>query len=232
MALHQWNVSYQEARDIQLRLQRRLSFTLQKTDFRYVAGTDVAFDAASNCALAVVVVLDASTGLVCDEAGAECPAEFPYIPGLLSFREAPAVLAAWDRLSIPPELLMVDGQGLAHPRRFGLACHLGLWLKIPAIGCAKSRLIGAYQEPKARRGSWSALYDGEEIIGAVLRTRDGVRPVFISPGHQLTLESCIDLSLRWARGFRLPEPTRQAHLRVTARRKLLTKKIPIIQTHI
>jgi deoxyribonuclease V len=224
MALHQWSVSYQEARDIQLRLQRRLSFTLQKTDFRYVAGADVAFDAASNRVLAVVVVLDALTGLVCDEAGAECPAEFPYIPGLLSFREAPAVLAAWDQLGITPELLMVDGQGLAHPRRFGLACHLGLWLRTPAIGCAKSRLIGVYQEPKARRGSWSALYDGEEIIGAVLRTRDGVRPVFISPGHQLPLESCIDLSLHWARGFRLPEPTRQAHLRVTARRKLLIKK--------
>jgi deoxyribonuclease V len=223
MKLHSWNVSCSEARNIQQELRPQLSFTLLQTDFRYVAGADVALDAVANRVLATVVVLDVLTGCICDEASVICPVEFPYVPGLLSFREAPAVLAAWSKLKTAPEVLLVDGQGWAHPRRFGLACHLGLWLKTPTVGCAKSRLIGQYEEPGPKRGNWAALYDGNEVIGAVLRTRDRVRPIFVSQGDQLPLASCIQLTLQWARGYRLPEPTRQAHLRVTARRKAMTK---------
>jgi deoxyribonuclease V len=130
-------------------------------------------------------------------------------------------LEAWSRLKIRPEVLLVDGQGLAHPRRFGLACHLGMWLDLPAVGCAKSRLLGTYEEPPIARGSWTDLLDQGEVVGAVVRTRDRVRPLFVSQGYGLPLKMCIELTLQWARGYRLPEPTRQAHLRVTARRKEL-----------
>jgi deoxyribonuclease V len=226
MVLHSWEVSYEQAREIQQQLRGHLKFPLRHTAFRYMAGADVAFDAATRRILAAVVVIDAADGRVCDEAYALQTARFPYIPGLLSFREAPAVLEAWGQLKIPPEALLVDGQGLAHPRRFGLACHLGMWLDIPAVGCAKSRLIGDYEEPAATRGSWSELRDGGEIVGAVVRTKDRVRPLFVSAGYMLPLESCIELTLQWARGYRLPEPTRQAHLRVTARRREWSSRNP------
>lgn len=221
MVRHSWEVTYEQAREIQQQLRRHLKFPLRRAAFRYVAGADVAFDAASNRILAAVVVVDAVNARVCDEAYVLQAARFPYIPGLLSFREAPAVLEAWGQLKIPPEVLLVDGQGLAHPRRFGLACHLGMWLGIPAVGCAKSRLIGEYAEPAAARGSWSELRDGDEVIGAVVRTKDRVNPLFVSAGYLLPLGSCVELTLQWARGYRLPEPTRQAHLRVTARRREL-----------
>lgn len=223
MTLHSWDVSYEEARKIQNQLRWRLEYPVKESCFRWVGGADVAYDKRRGDVLAVIVVLDRETGKVEYEAQAVVKSRFPYIPGLLSFREAPAVLQAWKNLGDKkPQALMLDGQGLAHPRRFGLACHLGVWLKLPTVGCAKSRLIGVYEEPGTTQGCWSDLKDGDEVIGAVVRTRSRVRPLFISPGFLLSLPGCIQFVLEWCQGFRLPEPTRQAHLRVTAlRRKLI-----------
>jgi deoxyribonuclease V len=135
---------------------------------------------------------------------------FPYVPGLLSFREAPAILACLQRLPERPDLLLIDGQGLAHPRRFGLACHVGVLADLPTIGVAKSRLVGTHEEPGIERGAWSPLVDRGETVGAVLRTRRGVRPVYVSVGHRVSLETAIDLVLRCTGRFRLPEPIRAA----------------------
>ena len=146
-----------------------------------------------------------------DRAGVVAEATFPYLPGLLSFREAPPVIEAFGRLSTRPDILLCDGQGIAHPRRLGLASHLGLWLGIPTIGCAKSRLFGSFAEPGQSRGDWSPLKDGDETIGAVLRTRDRVSPLFVSPGHLCDLEGAIAAVLDAARRYRLPATTRLAH---------------------
>jgi len=141
------------------------------------------------------------------------------VPGLLSFREAPALLEAFAMLETEPHAVLIDGQGLAHPRRFGVACHLGVWLNRPCVGCAKSRLIGTHRAPALAAGSRRALRDGGEVIGTVLRTRTGVQPLFVSVGHRIDLGSAVALVLRCCRGYRLPEPTRQAHLFVNALRR-------------
>lgn len=141
--------------------------------------------------------------------------KFPYIPGLLSFREAPACLEAVRKLTTEPDLFMIDGQGVAHPRRLGLASHLGLFLDKPTIGCAKSRLIGTFEEPGGDRGAYSLLRDGDEVIGAVVRTRSRVKPIFVSVGHRCTLEDAIRLTLACATRYRIPEPTRLAHQAVS-----------------
>jgi len=138
--------------------------------------------------------------------------DFPYVPGLLSFREAPLTLAAFERLDIAPDLVLFDGQGIAHPRRLGLASHLGLFLDIPTIGCAKSRLCGHYDTLGLEPGGYAELVDGEEIIGAALRTKAGTKPVYVSIGHKVNLKSAINWVMRCCRGYRLPEPTRLAHL--------------------
>lgn len=223
MSLHSWDVTYEEARQIQSRLRRQLRFPLKKADFRWVAGADVSYDQRGGRVVAAVVVLDALDGKVDTEAHAVLGSRFPYIPGLLSFREAPAVLAAWKNLSRKPQALLLDGQGMAHPRRFGLACHVGMWLDIPTVGCAKSRLLGEYEEPGPGKGCWSELSDGEEVVGAVVRSRARVRPIFVSQGYLLPLPLCIRLVIDWCRGYRVPEPTRQAHIRVTAIRKRLAQ---------
>jgi deoxyribonuclease V len=141
---------------------------------------------------------------------AERPLEFPYIPGLLSFREMPAILAAFERVREEPDLIYYDGQGYAHPRRMGIACHLGLLLDRPTIGCAKSRLIGRHEEPGAECGDWAPLEDRGERIGAVLRTRSGVKPIYVSPGHRIGLERAVELTLAVCDGYRIPRPTRDA----------------------
>jgi len=148
---------------------------------------------------------------VLERAGAERPTTFPYVPGLLSFREAPVLLDAFAKLRRRPELVLVDGQGYAHPRRFGLACHVGLALAVPTVGCAKSRLCGEYEEPPREAGTWSPLRDGSELIGAVVRTRTGVKPLFVSVGHLISLRSAIHAVLACCRRYRLPEPLRAAH---------------------
>jgi len=180
-------------------------------DVRRVAGVDVAYDPQDKIARAGAVVLSFPELKVLDTATACLKITFPYITGYLSFREAPAALAALQKLSLKPDLLLCDGQGLAHPRRFGLACHLGLAGGLPAIGVAKSRLVGEYQEPPLNKGDHTPLRHRGEIVGAVLRTRAGVKPVFVSCGHKVSLKRALELVLACCPRFRLPEPIRQAH---------------------
>jgi len=208
---HAWGVSVAEGRDIQRRLALLVTADGGPARVDYVAGVDTSVDRIAGTARAVVVVLDYPGLEPVETSVAEGPVLFPYVPGLLSFREAPLTLAACEKLTVTPDLVLVDGQGLAHPRRFGLACHLGLLLDVPTIGCAKSRLTGTYTEPGEAAGSWSPLEDRGEIIGAAVRTRRGVKPVFVSVGHRVGLENAIRWVLDCGRGYRLPEPCRQAH---------------------
>lgn len=218
--LHPWDVSPQEAMEIQRRLREKLRFVpLEAERVRWVAGADVSFDKGSDTIFAAVVVLELPQLTPVDEATAITVTRFPYIPGLLSFREAPAVLKAFEKVTRWPEAVLLDGQGLAHPRRMGLACHLGLLLDLPAVGCAKSLLVGTYEEPAPQAGSFSPLWDRGEVVGAALRTRDHTSPIFVSPGHKIDLESAIRLVLRCVAGHRQPEPTRQAHVRVNHLRR-------------
>jgi deoxyribonuclease V len=183
-----------------------------------VAGTDVGFDRRRGLTRAAVVVLSLPALETVDEAVAEIPTRFPYVPGLLSFREIPALLAAFEILATTPDAVLCDGQGRAHPRRFGLACHLGVLLDLPTAGVAKSRLVGTHGPVPAARGSWTRLEDGGEVVGAVLRTRAGVRPVYVSIGHRLDLGRCIDLVMACTGRYRLPETTRRADRRAAAAR--------------
>jgi deoxyribonuclease V len=178
---------------------------------RRVAGVDVGFERAGAVTRAAVAVLDFPSLALVDQAIARQPTRFPYVPGLLSFREAPAVLAAFARLRAAPDLILYDGQGVAHPRRFGIASHLGVLLDAPTIGVAKTRLIGEHRALPARRGAWVPLLDDGETIGAVLRTRTAVKPLYISIGHRISLESAVRWTMACARKYRLPETTRWAH---------------------
>lgn len=177
---------------------------------RTVAGLDVAYAEDGDRLAAAVVVLDAATLAVRDAVVLPGRAAFAYVPGLFAFRELPTLLAALDRLTVEPELLVCDGHGLAHPRRFGLACHLGVLTGLPAIGVGKTPLVGRWEEPDRPRGSWTALVDGAEEVGRVLRTRDGTKPVFVSVGHRMSLDNAAAQVLDLARRYRLPETTREA----------------------
>ncbi len=207
MRRHQWQVSPAKARAIQ----QRLAAAVRLAPLRQVstvAGLDCAF--AGDRVFAAVVAWDVERRRVVERRALSLALRFPYVPGLLSFREAPALLAALRRLRAPVDALLCDGQGIAHPRRFGLACHLGVLLGLPAVGCAKSRLIGDWVEPGRNRGERSPLTQGAERIGTVLRTRTGVKPLFVSPGHLCDVEGATDLVLRCGGGLRLPEPVRLA----------------------
>lgn len=207
---HSWNVSPSEARAIQEDLRRRVVAQDDFGEIRQVAGTDVAFEEQGQVTRGAIAVLDYPGLELVEHAIARRPTSFPYIPGLLSFREIPVLLDAMRALHRRPDLVICDGQGTAHPRRFGLACHLGVLTDLPAIGVAKSRLVGRHESVPDRKGAWVPLTDGEEVIGAVLRTRRGVRPVYVSPGHRVGLESAIRLTLDCITRFRLPETTRWA----------------------
>jgi deoxyribonuclease V len=178
---------------------------------RLIAGIDVGFEDQGRVTRAAVAVLRSADLQVVESALARRPTAFPYVPGLLSFREIPAVLEALAALACAPDLLLADGQGLAHPRRFGLACHLGWLLDTPTIGVAKSRLLGEFTAPPDRRGAWSPLFDREALVGAAVRTRRGVKPVFVSPGHRVDVASAVRLTLACTDRYRLPEPSRVAH---------------------
>jgi deoxyribonuclease V len=180
-------------------------------DVRRVAGIDVGFEQDGAISRAAVAVLDFPELRLVESAVARLPTSFPYVPGLLSFRETPAVLEALGRLSERPDLLLCDGQGYAHPRRFGLACHLGVLTGLPSIGVAKSRLIGTHGALPEEKGAWIPLRDGDETVGAVLRTRDGVAPLYVSIGHRVSLPTAIRWVLACTTRYRLPETTRQAH---------------------
>ena len=186
---------------------------------RLVAGADVSYDRGSPVLYAAVVVFDADSLEIVEIGAATLRATFPYVPGYLSFRELPPLLAAFEKLRTRPDLVLCDGHGRAHPRRFGLACHLGVALDLPTIGCAKSRLGGEHREPGARRGAHAVLRDGPEVIGEVLRTRVGVAPVYISVGHRVSLATARRLVLRLTPRFRIPEPIRAAHAEVNRLRR-------------
>ena len=236
--LHDWDMSYAEARELQRRLAGNVRFTPLKERPEVIVGLDCAFSKDGKRVFAAAVVLrvcgPATLGweTITPEGGgatlplafefehvetvtAEQEVRFPYIPGLLSFREAPVCLEAVEKLSRQPDLFMIDGQGVAHPRRLGIASHLGLFFDKPTIGCAKSRLIGKYGEPGSEKGAWSPLRDGEEVIGAVVRTRNRVKPVFVSVGNKCTLEDAIRITLACTTRYRIPEPTRLAHQAVS-----------------
>lgn len=218
-ALHAWDVTVPEARALQERLRQRVVEADAIGDVRRVAGVDVSYERGSPHLWAAVVVLDATTLERIETAGVRAPSRFPYVPGYLSFRELPAALEAFDRLRTRPDLVVCDAHGRAHPRRFGLACHLGIWLDLPTIGCAKSVLVGDYREPGARRGCHARLRLAGETIGEAVRTRTGVRPVFVSVGHRVSLSTSRRWVLRLARRYRLPETTRAAHAEVNRLRR-------------
>ncbi|MCB1316090.1 MAG: endonuclease V [Leptospiraceae bacterium] len=206
-----------------VQLQQELRHTVRlrplKTVPRLLAGADVSYKRGDTHLYAAVVVWDRTTGEILETTGVKRVPHMPYIPGLLSFREVPSVLLAFQRLQNKPGLLICDGQGLAHPRRFGLACHLGILLKIPTVGCAKTRLCGTHREPANSRGSKTKLYDGKEQIGTVLRTRDAVKPVYVSPGHLCDFTGAESVVLAAATRYRLCDPIRMAHNTVNAMRR-------------
>lgn len=207
--LHSWDVTPEEARQLQNELRSQVIQTDRFGTINTVAGVDIGFK--KDIALASVVVLRFPELQVVDSVVTESPVRFPYIPGLLSFREIPPLLTAFTALQTEPDLVIVDGQGIAHPRRFGLASHLGLILDKPTIGCAKSRLWGRYEEPDSEQGAYTYLIDKGEVIGAAVRTRANVRAVYVSIGHQISLDSARVWVLACCRGYRLPETTRYAH---------------------
>jgi deoxyribonuclease V len=207
-----WQVTPAEAIQIQRALAAKLSERDELGDLRFVAGIDVGFEGENNqTARAAVVVLKFPALALIDYAVARLPVTFPYIPGLLAFREIPVVLQALAKLKTEPDAFIVDGQGRAHPRRLGIASHLGVLLDRVTIGCAKSILCGKAKEPANRVGAWSPLIDREETIGAAVRMRVNTTPVYVSVGHRISLEHAIDVVLKCGKGYRLPETTRYAH---------------------
>lgn len=227
--LHAWDLSPAGAVTLQKRLRAevRLEPPGSLENIRTVAGLDASFDRGDDRLYAGIVVLRLPDLVTVAEVGVVSRARFPYVPGLLSFRELPALLEAWEKLAEAPDAAMFDGQGIAHPRRFGIAAHAGLWLGCPSWGCAKSLLTGRYS-PDALgplRGSEAPLMDRTDTVGTALRTRDRTNPVFISAGHRIDLASAVSLTLRLGTGrYRLPEPARRAHLMVNALRRAEGKK--------
>jgi deoxyribonuclease V len=214
---HAWELCPAAARDLQSALADQVEIEDRFGELALVAGIDIGFEAAGKITRAAVAVLRLPELALVESALARCPTRFPYVPGLLSFREIPAAIEALVALATTPDLLLCDGQGFAHPRRFGLACHLGWLLDVPAIGVAKSRLIGAFTEPASAHGAWSPLLDRDRVIGAALRSRAGVKPLFVSSGHRVGLASALRLTLACTDRYRLPEPTRLAHQLASAR---------------
>lgn len=217
--LHEWEVSIEEAIEIQKRLRSQLTFEEERRDYRTIGGIDVSFDKGSDLVYSGIIVLEMGSFEPIEKATAELRVKFPYVPGLLSFRETPAVIKAWEKLKTRPDCIVCDGQGLAHQRRFGIACHLGLIFDVPSIGCAKSLLVGRYSGLGERRGSTAPLVDRGEVVGMAVRTKDNVEPVYVSQGYRIGLERAVQLVLDSAIGYRIPEPTRQAHLLVNEARR-------------
>lgn len=211
--LHPWDVDPRQAIQIQNQLKNRLILEKTQETYELIAGADVSYDKGSDIFYATVIVLELPSLKKVEEAFAVSRSTFPYIPGLLVFREAPVLLMAFEKIHKEPDVIMFDGQGIAHPRGIGIASQMGLWLDKPSIGCAKSKLFGDYDESSlgSHAGSYVSLTHNGKIIGAVLRTRDHVSPVFVSPGHKIDLATSIDIVMKSCQGYRIPEPTRQAH---------------------
>lgn len=207
---HSWDLSESKAIILQKELALKVIKEDQLNQVNYIAGVDVAYSKNSDRLVAAVVILDAVTLKQVESTVVEGRSSFPYIPGLFSFRELPSVIKAFSKISITPDLIVCDGQGVAHPRRFGLASHLGVLFNIPTIGCGKTKLIGDSEEPGQKRGEYSTLIDQSDKVGIVLRTQDHIKPIYVSVGHRISLPTACKWVLRLAPHFRLPETTRQA----------------------
>ncbi|WP_144392941.1 deoxyribonuclease V [Pleionea sediminis] len=208
--LESWPSDFNEAKQIQLALAQKVDIQQHVLEPKLIAGVDVGLLDQGQTIRAVVTYHDATSAELLDYKVATEPCRFPYVPGYLSFRELPAVLKAFSEFNHRPDLVLCDGQGIAHPRGFGIACHLGVLLDLPTIGVAKSRLVGEFVEPGDARGSRTKLSYRGKIVGSVLRTRDKIKPLFVSPGHRITIEQSVDWVLKLGRGLKLPEPTRWA----------------------
>ena len=218
-SLHDWNVSPTEAVALQQQLRSQIRIVPLTKEPKTIAGCDISFNKFEETVYAGIVVLNLETLEIIEEAGVVSKAPFPYIPGLLSFREIPSLLEAWAKLTVEPDVVMFDGHGIAHPRRMGIASHAGLFLNRPTFGCGKSVLVGKYDDPAPERGNWSPMTHYRDVIGAALRTKNKVNPVYVSPGHLIDLDTAIALTLKCDGGYRLPEPTRRTHNLVNALRK-------------
>ena len=215
--LHPWNVSPTDAVTLQRELASRVDHTPFQGDPRYVAGTDISGVGPDGRVTAAAVVLTYPDLETVECRTLKATPQFPYVPGLLSFREIPVLVPLLESLSIEPDVILVDGQGTAHPRRFGVACHLGLLFDVPSIGCAKSRLVGEFDEPDPEKGAHTDLRHNGEVIGAALRSRTGVKPIFVSVGHRVDLASALRIVNSCLGKFRVPEPTRRSHLAAAGR---------------
>lgn len=212
--LHLWDVSPEEAIEIQKDLREKIITENELGEIRYIAGADISCNRLSPLGYAVVVVMTFPDLEVVEEKRVEAEIKFPYIPGFLAFREAPILLKAFEKVKIEPDLIIFDGQGIAHPRGMGIASHVGIILNKPTIGCAKSKLFGTYKEPGKNKGDFSYLYSpqgADNVIGAVVRTKSDTKPVFVSIGHKMDLPTSIKFILKCTKGYRIPEPTRLAH---------------------
>lgn len=210
-----WSITPKEAIKLQENLKSfvKLNNKVNLNDLKVIAATDVSYYKDSKTGKAVIVLWDYKKGEMLDYSTFSCEVNFPYVPGLLSFRECPLIIEALKKLSFEPELIITDGQGIAHPRRMGEATHLGMVTQTPTVGCAKSKLFGIYEEPDGKKGSYSILYDVEgSPIGVVLRSRDNTKPIFISPGYMVDLDTSIKVILNLIGKFRIPEPLRMAHI--------------------
>jgi deoxyribonuclease V len=217
--LHGWQITALEAKQIQLELASQVSHKSNPIKPRFIGGVDISAPNPEGIARAAAVILSYPELQIVETKTIEDKPNFPYIPGLLSFREAPLILTACEQLSIKPDLLIVDGQGIAHPRRFGIASHLGLILNTPTIGCAKSRLCGTHSPVASQAGDYADLIDNGEIIGVALRSKVGTKPLYISIGHMIDLSMAIHWVMNCCRGYRLPEPSRLAHLAASGKSK-------------
>lgn len=211
LPLEPWTTDPERAVEIQRELASRIRIEPLDREIRTIAGGDISFNRDSEVVYAGFVVLSLPDLQTIERKGVTTTAKFPYVPGLLSFREIPALLQAWELLETEPDAAMMDGQGIAHPRRMGIASHFGLLVDRPTLGSAKSLLVGRYEEPALERGSWTPIVHRKETIGAALRTRDRVGPIFVSPGHRIDLPASVELALACGGGTRIPEPTRRAH---------------------
>jgi deoxyribonuclease V len=216
---HSFDVDYHRAVEIQEKLRGWVIRTGSVNPLRLVAGADVSYAKRAEMMYAAIVITEWASGDVIEEVTSVRKAAFPYIPGLLSFREMPVLLDAFEKLRHCPDVIICDGHGIAHPRRFGIASHVGVVLDVPTIGCAKACLVGKHDQPGAVRGSWAPLFLDRRRIGTVLRTRDNVKPVFVSIGHRIGLSQAVRIVLRTANRWRLPEPIRRAHILSNAARR-------------
>ena len=214
LELHSWDLQYSEAVEVQQELKDRLILKAPKMDLRLVAGADVSYSKGSDVFFSSVVVFEMPDMKIVEESTAKGRVDFPYIPGLLSFREAPVLIKAFEGLKNIPDVIIFDGQGIAHPRGIGLASHMGLILDCPSIGCAKKILVGGHEPVGNEVGDHTPIVYKGDVVGAALRTRQNVKPVFISPGHKMDIPTAVDIVTKTCRGYKLPEPTRQAHLSV------------------